>query len=50
MKRTLILLAVTLLAVSFSALAQDTANIVGTVKDSTGAVIAGAKIAVSNPQ
>jgi hypothetical protein len=50
MKRTLILLAVTLLTVCFSALAQDTANIVGTVKDSTGAVIAGAKISVSNPQ
>ena len=43
MKRTSILQAATLLAVCFSALAQDTANIGGTVKDSTNAVIAGAK-------
>jgi len=50
MKRTLTLLALTLLAVAVSALAQDTANLVGTVKDSTGAVIPGAKITVSNPE
>ncbi len=49
MKRTLILLALTLLAVAASVWAQDTANLVGTVKDSTGAVIPAAKITVSNP-
>jgi hypothetical protein len=50
MKRSLILLATALLAACFSALAQDTANIVGTVKDSTGAVIPAAKITVTNSE
>jgi hypothetical protein len=36
--------------VSLSAWAQDTASIVGTVKDSSGGVIAGAKVTVSNPE
>src|SRR5215469_3266227 len=34
---------------SLSAWAQDTATIVGTVTDPTGAVIPGAKVTVSNP-
>ena len=50
MKRTLTLLALTFLTVTVSVLAQDTANLVGTVKDSTGAVIPAAKITVSNPE
>jgi hypothetical protein len=49
MKRS-ILLAAALLGICLSVFAQDTANILGTVKDSTGAVIAGAKITVSNPE
>ena len=50
MKRALAPLAVTFLAFAVSALAQDTANLVGTVKDSTGAVIPAARITVSNPE
>ena len=37
------------LLISLPALAQDTATIVGTVSDASGAVIAGAKVKVSNP-
>ena len=50
MKRALTLLALTFLTVTVGVLAQDTANLVGTVKDSTGAVIPAAKITVSNPE
>lgn len=49
MKRAFLLLATTLFVVSLTAWAQDTANIVGTVTDTTGAVIPGAKVTVSNP-
>jgi len=48
MRRTLIFLV--FLGFSIGSWAQDTASIVGTVKDSTGGVIAGAKVAVSNPE
>jgi Carboxypeptidase regulatory-like domain len=44
------LLFLVFLGVSIGSWAQDTASIVGTVKDSTGAVIAGAKVTVSNPE
>jgi hypothetical protein len=49
MKRTLILLAAALLAVCWSALAQDTARIDGAVTDQTGAVIPNAKVTIANP-
>jgi len=49
MKRSLILLAVAFLAVCFSALAQDTARINGSVTDQTGAVIPNAKVTIENP-
>jgi hypothetical protein len=48
MKKLMVLLV--FLGVGIGSWAQDTASIVGTVKDSTGAVIAGAKVTVSNPQ
>ncbi|HET7841485.1 MAG TPA: carboxypeptidase-like regulatory domain-containing protein, partial [Terriglobia bacterium] len=48
MKRLFFLLLISLLA-SFPTLAQDTATLVGTVTDSSGSVIPGAKIRVSNP-
>jgi len=38
-----------LLVLPLAALAQDTATIIGTVTDSTGAVVPGAKVTVSNP-
>ena len=47
------ILAFTFIVVCFLSLpawAQDTASIVGTVKDSSGGVIAGAKVTVSNPE
>jgi len=40
---------VVLLVLPLTALAQDTATIIGTVTDSTGAVVPGAKVTVSNP-
>jgi carboxypeptidase family protein len=49
MKRAFLLLATTLFVVSLTAWAQDTAQIVGSVTDTTGAVIPGAKVTVSNP-
>jgi hypothetical protein len=49
MKRNLILLAAALLAVSLSALAQDTGRIDGAVTDQTGAVIPNAKVTIENP-
>jgi hypothetical protein len=47
-KRVFFLTSVFLL-ISLRSLAQDTATIVGTVMDSSGAVISGAKVKVSNP-
>jgi len=49
MKRIFSLLAAALLAVCFSALAQDTARINGSVSDQTGAVIPNAKVTIENP-
>jgi carboxypeptidase family protein len=49
MKRGLLVLAAMVLCFSSLTWAQDTANITGTVTDSTGAVIPNAKITVSNP-
>jgi len=49
MKRTLTLLALTLLGVAFNVLAQDTANIMGTVMDPTTAVIPNVRVIVENP-
>ena len=48
MRSTLIFLV--FLVVSIGSWAQDTASIVGTVKDSSGGVIPGAKVTVSNPE
>ena len=48
--RIILFLGTLLFAVSLSGWAQDTANLVGTVTDSTGAVIPGAKVVVSNPE
>ena len=50
MKRAFLLFATALFAVSLTGFAQDTAQIVGTVSDTTGAVIPGAKVTVANPQ
>jgi len=47
-KRTILLLGTFLFFVSLTAWAQDTATIVGSVMDSTGAVIPGAKVVVAN--
>jgi hypothetical protein len=47
-KRTLLLVVALFLATCLSGWAQDTANIVGTVTDSTGAVIPNAKVTVQN--
>jgi len=49
MRRALYLLFSFVLLAGFPVWAQDTATIVGTVTDSTGAVIPGAKVTVSNP-
>ncbi|HLW79470.1 MAG TPA: carboxypeptidase-like regulatory domain-containing protein [Terriglobia bacterium] len=49
MKRAFLLLATMLFVVSLTAWAQDTANLVGTVTDTTGAVIPNAKVTVANP-
>lgn len=49
MRKVVLLFGAILLAFSINAWAQDTANIVGTVMDSTGAVIPNAKVTVSNP-
>ncbi len=49
MKRLIVLLGMTLLLVSLPTWAQDTANIVGTVTDPTGAVVPSVKITVANP-
>src|SRR5256885_11304135 len=49
MKRVVLVGSVFLL-LSLSGRAQDTATIVGSVADSTGAVIPGAKVRVSNPE
>lgn len=48
-KRILLLSVSLFLLVSINGLSQDTATIVGAVTDSTGAVIPGAKVTVSNP-
>jgi len=48
MRRALLFLV--FLGLSIGSWAQDTASIVGTVKDSSGAVIAAAKVTVSNPE
>lgn len=47
--RTLLALTVVFVCLSVSASAQDTATIVGTVTDSSGAVIPAVKVSVSNP-
>jgi len=49
MRRALYLLVGFVLLAGSAVWAQDTATIVGTVTDSTGAVIPGAKVTVSNP-
>ncbi|HEV2348922.1 MAG TPA: carboxypeptidase-like regulatory domain-containing protein [Terriglobia bacterium] len=49
MKKVVLLFAATCLLFSVPAWCQDTANIVGTVSDSTGAVIPNAKVTISNP-
>lgn len=49
MKKSVLLLCTILFSLSLVAWGQDTANIVGTVSDSTGAVIPGVKVTVSNP-
>ena len=43
-------LLVTLLALSIAALAQDTGQITGTVKDPSGASVANAQVKVSSPE
>jgi len=48
-RRAALLLLVTLFLMPVAMWAQDTATIVGTVTDSTGAVVPGAKVTVSNP-
>ncbi len=50
MKRAVWLVLPMLCCLGVSVWAQDTANIVGTVMDSTGAAIPGAKVTVENPQ
>jgi Carboxypeptidase regulatory-like domain len=47
---TFLALLVSLVFLTTAAWAQDTATIVGTVMDSSGAVIPGAKVTVSNPE
>ncbi len=49
MRRALLLFGTILFFVSLAGWAQDTATVVGTVSDASGAVIPGAKITVSNP-
>jgi hypothetical protein len=49
MRKVVLLFGAILLALSINAWSQDTANIVGTVTDSTGAVIPKAKVSISNP-
>src|SRR5947208_1931150 len=49
MRKVVVLFGAMLLALSTNAWSQDTANIVGTVTDSTGAVIPKAKVTISNP-
>jgi hypothetical protein len=49
MKRTICLLVGLLLLAGLPGWAQDTATLVGTVSDATGAVVPGAKVTVSNP-
>jgi len=48
--KTPCLLVASLVFLCFSAWAQDTATIVGTVTDSSGGVIPNAKVTVSNPE
>jgi len=48
-KKGILILAMLLFCVSLTGWAQDTANIVGTVMDSSGAVIPDAKVTVANP-
>src|SRR5271157_6120572 len=48
-RRAALLLLVTLFLMPVAMWAQDTATITGTVTDSTGAVVPGAKVTVSNP-
>lgn len=50
MKRAFGLLVVVVFVVSLTGWAQDTATIVGNVTDTSGAVIPGAKVTVSNPE
>src|SRR5689334_21496015 len=49
MKKCLLVLVAMVLCFSTLSWAQDTANITGTVTDSTGAVIPNSKITLSNP-
>jgi hypothetical protein len=49
MRKIFVFCSAWLFLVSWGGWAQDQATIVGTVADSTGAVIPGAKITVSNP-
>ena len=48
-RRAALLLLVTLCLLPVAMWAQDTATIVGTVTDSSGAIVPGAKVTVSNP-
>jgi len=50
MKKLLVTVAGFVLLIPFGARAQDLANIVGTVSDTSGAVVADARITVSNPE
>src|SRR5215472_10760583 len=49
MRRVILLFTLALVCLCIPAWAQDTAEILGAVSDSTGAVVPGAKITVSNP-
>ena len=50
MKRRIVLVLGFLFLFSAVVWAQDTANIVGTVTDTSGAIIPNAKVVVSNPE
>jgi len=50
LKRLIAFLSTLLFATALTGWAQDTANLVGSVMDSTGAVIPGAKVTISNPE
>ena len=48
-RKAVLLLSAILILLPAAVWAQDTATIVGTVTDSTGAVVPGAKVTVANP-